>query len=158
MKVYLDNCCYNRLFDDRANIKNYLEREAVLIVMQKAFEEELEIVGSEILEIEISKINNIEKRNNVIGVYNALITDTIKVTYEIEKRAAQIRNASNVKAFDSLHLASAEKCADVLLTTDIKFLNGSQKMSSKIAVKNPVKFVMEVFEYDESDNENSQAE
>ena len=78
MKVYFDNCCYNRLFDDRSNIKNYLEREAVLIVMQKAFENELEIIGSDILEIEISKIKNDEKRNDVEGVYHALISDSVK--------------------------------------------------------------------------------
>lgn len=35
--VYLDNCCYNRPFDDRSNIRNYLEREAVLIIMQMAY-------------------------------------------------------------------------------------------------------------------------
>lgn len=155
MKVYLDNCCYNRLFDDRANIRNYLERESVLIVMQKAFEKELEIVGSEILEIEISKINDIEKRNNVIGVYNALVTYMIEADSEIEKRAVQIRKTSNIKAFDSLHLASAEISADVLLTTDIKFLKGAQKTGSKIIVENPVKFVMEVLEHDESDYENN---
>ena len=63
LKIYFDNCCYNRLFDDRSNIKNYLEREAVLIIMQKAFEQELKIVGSDILEIEMSKIKNDEKRN-----------------------------------------------------------------------------------------------
>lgn len=34
MKIYMDNCCYNRLFDDRSNIKNYLEREAVLLVLE----------------------------------------------------------------------------------------------------------------------------
>lgn len=57
------------------------------------------------------------------------------------------------KAFDSLHLASAEAGADILLTTDIKFLKGCQRIKSKITVKNPVEFIMEVFEYDESDNE-----
>lgn len=153
MKVYLDNCCYNRLFDDRSNIKNYLEREAVLIIMQKAFDKELIIVGSDILEIEMLKIKNNDKRNDIEGVYNVLITDTIKVTSEIKKRAIQIREMSNIKAFDSLHLASAEMEADVLLTTDIKFLKGSQKIKPKIAVKNPVEFVMEVFDYDKSDNE-----
>lgn len=91
MKVYLDNCCYYRLFDDRRNIKNYLEREAVLIVMQKAF--------------------------------------------------------------DSLHLAAAEAGTNILLTTDIKFLRNCQKVDAKIAVKNPVEFVMEVFDYDEPDHE-----
>ena len=91
MKVYFDNCCYNRLFDDRSNIKNYLEREAVLIVMQKAFENELEIIGSDILEIEISKIKNDEKRNDVEGVYHALISDSAKATDEVKERAIQIR-------------------------------------------------------------------
>ena len=156
MRVYLDNCCYNRLFDDRSNIKNYLEREAILIVMQKVFEKELKIVGSDILEIEMSKIKNNEKRNDVEGVYNALVTDTVTITPETEKRAIQIRNVSNIKAFDSLHLASVEASADVLLTTDIKFLKGSQKIKPKVAVKNPVEFIMEVFDYDESNNENSQ--
>ena len=44
---------------------------------------------------------------------------------------------------------------NILLTTDIKFLKGSQKIKTKIAVKNPVEFIMEVFDYDESDNESS---
>lgn len=80
MKVYLDNCCYNRLFDDRSNIKNYLEREAVLIIMQKAFDGEFGIIGSDILEIEISKIKDDEKRNDVQGIYNVLIMDLVEIT------------------------------------------------------------------------------
>lgn len=155
MKVYFDNCCYNRLFDDRSNIKNYLEREAVLIVMQKAFENELEIVGSDILEIEIANIKNDEKRNDVEGVYQALVSESVKVTTEVKERAAQIGQLSNIRNFDSLHLASAEMNADVLLTTDIKFLKGCHGIKLKVEVKNPVEFVMEVFGYDGSDNENS---
>ena len=155
MKVYLDNCCYNRLFDDRSNIKNYLKREAVLIVMQKAFDGELEIIGSDILEIEMSKIKDDEKINDVKGVYNVLITDVVKITSKIEQRAIQIRETSNIRSFDSLHLASAEAGAGVLLTTDMKFFRNSQRIKTKIPVKNPVEFVMEVFGYDESDNEDS---
>lgn len=155
MRVYLDNCCYNRLFDDRTNIKNYLEREAVLIVMQKAFDNELEIIGSDILEIEMSKIRNEEKKNDVEGVYHALISDSVKATSELRQRAVQIRNISNLRNFDSLHFASAECGADVLLTTDIKFLKARQRIESKIAIKNPVEFVMEVFGDNESNNESS---
>lgn len=156
MKIYLDNCCYNRLFDDRSNIKNYLEREAILIVMQKAFDNELQIVGSDILQIEISKIGNEDKRNNVEGLYHAIVFNSVKATCEVGQRAVQISEASNIRSFDSLHLASAEIGADVLLTTDMKFLKNSQKINTKIAVKNPIEFVMEVFSYDESNNENSQ--
>ncbi|MCM1056658.1 MAG: PIN domain-containing protein [Firmicutes bacterium] len=155
MIVYLDNCCFNRLFDDRSNIKNYLEREAVLIIMQKAFDNELQIIGSDILKAEMSKIRNEEKRNNVEGLYNVLVNHSIKATYEVSQRAAQIKDTSNIRSFDSLHLASAEVGADVLLTTDMKFLKNSQRINTRIAVKNPIDFVMEVFGYDESDNENS---
>lgn len=154
LKIYFDNCCYNRLFDDRSNIKNYLEREAVLIIMQKAFEQELKIVGSDILEIEISKIKNDEKRNDVMGVYHALVVNSVEVTAEIEQRAIQIREISNIRNFDSLHLASAEIGADILLTTDIKFLRGCHRINPKIEVKNPIEFVMEVFNH-ESDHEDS---
>ena len=148
MRIYLDNCCYNRLFDDRSNIKNYLEREAVLIIMQKAFDGEFELVGSDILKIEIGKISNTEKRKNVEGVYNALVVDNIEIEDSIEKRAVEIRELSNIRAFDSLHLASAEEGADVLITTDIKFLRNSQRLQPKIEVKNPIVFVTEVYDYD----------
>ena len=47
MKIYMDNCCYNRIFDDRRIIKNYLEREAVLIIFQKIADGELELNGGD---------------------------------------------------------------------------------------------------------------
>ena len=79
----------------------------------------------------------------------------IRVTSGLTQRSVQIRSMLNIRNFDSLHLASAELGADVLLTTDMKFLKGSQRIGLKIAVKNPVEFVMEVFGQDESDDENS---
>lgn len=51
-------------------------------------------------------------------------------------------------------LLSAELGVDVLLTTDMKFLKNSQKIKTKVVVKNPIEFVMEVFG-NESDVENS---
>ncbi len=140
------------MFDDRSNIKNYLEREAVLIIMQKAYDGEIEIVGSDILEIEISKIIIPEKRSNVEGVYRALISNTIKLNKEIEIRAEEIMTISNIRAFDSLHLASSEVGADIFLTTDIKFLRSCQKIPCKVRVKNPIEFMMEVIHYDDTNN------
>lgn len=152
MKIYLDNCCYNRLFDDRTNIKNYLEREAILIIMQKAYEGEDEIIGSDVLDIEISKIASPEKRGNVEGVYRALISNVQEFNKGIENRAKEIVKISNIRAFDSLHLASAEAGADILLTTDVKFLRNCKKIFCKVDVKNPIEYVMEVFDYDDKDD------
>ena len=89
------------------------------------------------------------------GGYHALVSGLIRVTSGLTQRSVQIRSMLNIRNFDSLHLACAELGVDVLLTTDMKFLKGSQRTGLKIAVKNPVEFVMEVFGQDESDNENS---
>lgn len=151
LTVYLDNCCYNRPFDDRSNIKNYLEREAVLLVMQKAFDGDIRIVGSDVLEKEMQKITNLQKKEDVQSIYNAIKTDVIELNEEIVKSARDIMEHSNIKAFDSLHLASAEQTADFLLTTDIKFLKACKSLDINVSVKNPVDFVLEVDEYEYND-------
>lgn len=144
MTIYLDNCCYNRPFDDRSNIKNYLEREAVLLVMQMAFDGNYQIIGSDILEREMSLIANGEKRRNVEALYNSMIYDVVKINDSIVDRAKIIMDQSTIKAFDSLHLASAETKADVLLTTDIKFMKAANRLGAGIKVQDPISFVLEV--------------
>lgn len=151
MIVYLDNCCYNRPFDDRSNIKNYLEREAVLLVMQMAYDGNYQIIGSEVLEKEMSMIVNEEKRRNVETLYFSLVKDIIEINASIVKRAKEIVEQSMIKAFDSLHLASAETKADILLTTDIKFIKAANKLETKIKVQNPISFILEVNEYEYND-------
>lgn len=146
--IYLDNCCYNRPFDDRSNIKNYLEREAILLVMQMAYDGNCRIIGSDILEKEMSMISNEEKRRNVETLYWNMIMDTIKIDDSIVKRAKEIMKQSSIKAFDSMHLASAEMKADVLLTTDMKFMKAAGRLGVKTKVQNPISFIMEVNEYE----------
>ena len=144
--VYLDNCCYNRPFDDRSNIRNYLEREAVLIIMQMAYEGNIKIVGSEVLQKEMSLISNNEKRRDVESIYNELTSAVIMLNGWIIRRAEEIMAQSSIKSFDSLHLASAETEADVLLTTDTTFMKAANRLNTKIRVRNPINFLLEVSE------------
>ena len=144
--VYLDNCCYNSPFDDRSNIRNYLEREAVLIIMQMAYEGNIKIVGSEVLQKEMSLISNNEKRRDVESIYNELTSAVIMLNGWIIRRAEEIMAQSSIKSFDSLHLASAETEADVLLTTDTKFMKAANRLNTKIRVRNPINFLLEVSE------------
>ena len=40
MKIYMDNCCFNRIFDDRSHPSIYFERNSVMIILElveKAF-------------------------------------------------------------------------------------------------------------------------
>ncbi|MDR1811691.1 MAG: hypothetical protein LBQ87_02590, partial [Candidatus Fibromonas sp.] len=55
MKIYLDNCCYNRPFDDQSDIIIRLETEAKLFIQQKVKENALELVWSFILDYENSR-------------------------------------------------------------------------------------------------------
>mgnify|MGYP007025184338 CR=1 FL=1 len=35
MKIYLDNCCYNRPFDNQTHERIHLESEAILMILQR---------------------------------------------------------------------------------------------------------------------------
>lgn len=87
-----------------------------------------------------------------------MISNVVEIDEQIKTRAEEIIKLSNIKAFDSLHLASAEAGADMLLTTDMKFLRNCKKILCKVDVKNPIEYVMEVFDHDDADNKNNKAE
>ena len=42
MKIYLDNCCFNRPFDDQNQLKVRLEAEAKLYVQTKIIDKEID--------------------------------------------------------------------------------------------------------------------
>jgi len=54
MRVYLDNCCYNRPFDDQSQLKVRLETEAKLFVQQLMRTGAVEYVWSDMLNKEAS--------------------------------------------------------------------------------------------------------
>ncbi len=114
MKIYLDNCCYNRPFDDQQNMKVFLETQAKLYIQQKIKDGQYSLVWSYVLEYENEEILSFA-----------------------EKLADK-----GIKKFDALHLACAvyAKC-DFFLTTDKKLLNTTL---SEIRVVNPIYFVSEM--------------
>ena len=62
MKIYLDNCCYNRPFDDQSQIKIHLEARAKLYIQAKIREGAYDLVWSYILDYENGKNPYEEKR------------------------------------------------------------------------------------------------
>jgi hypothetical protein len=65
MRIYLDVCCLNRPFDDQTQEKIHLEAEAVLIILSNISSDRWELVGSDVIDFEISKIPNKERRKKV---------------------------------------------------------------------------------------------
>ncbi|MCM1235700.1 MAG: PIN domain-containing protein, partial [Ruminococcus flavefaciens] len=142
----MDNCCYNRLFDDRSNIKNYLEREAVLLIFELIYQKRVEITGSDILIKEMSAIKDVMKRERIHALYQNCVLKSVFADSEIIRRAKEIAKLVGTTSFDSLHLAISEKNAEVFLTTDIKLIKASKRIDLSVKVMNPIEFIMEVTE------------
>ena len=69
MKIYLDNCSYNRPFDDQTQERIHLESEAILTILQRGQIGVYTIVGSNILDLEIERMHDIVKRQRVKELY-----------------------------------------------------------------------------------------
>ena len=144
MKVYLDNCCFNRILDDRSYPIIYLERNSVMLILELAEDKRIEIVGSQMLKKEIADTPDYVKRERLSLMYS-LCSSEISVTEDIVDRALEIRENSNIRTKDSIHLACAEAAdVDVLLTTDKKFMNNANRIPAKVKVMNPTEWLLEV--------------
>ena len=144
MRIYLDNCCYNRILDDRSNSKIYYERNSIMIILELAEKSAIKIIGSEMLIKEIDDTKDAYKKS-ILEMLYSLCSEEIIVDKTILNRAETIRHSSNIKYKDSIHLACAEAAnADVLLTTDIKFMNNSNRIKTYTKVMNPNQYLLEV--------------
>lgn len=144
MRVYLDNCCYNRILDDRSDSKIYYERNSIMIILELVEKSVIKLIGSEMLEKEINETKDLYRRL-ILQMLYGLCSEEVKVDAAILDRAEVIRHSSNIKYKDSIHLACAEVAkADALLTTDIKFMNNSNSIKTYTKVINPNQWLWEV--------------
>ena len=143
MKIYLDNCCLNRPFDDLSQERVYFETEAILTIISRCINGEWELISSSVLDYEISKIPDLERLENVRKLC-AVAKTNINLTEEMKSRAARFME-HGIKSFDSLHLAVSEiGGADIFLTTDDNLLRAAGKLELKIRIANPISWLMEV--------------
>jgi hypothetical protein len=66
MRVYLDNCCFNRPFDDQSQARIRLEAEAKLEIQQRIASGAIELAWSYVLEHE-NHANPFEVRRKLIA-------------------------------------------------------------------------------------------
>jgi predicted nucleic acid-binding protein len=136
-RLYLDNCSFNRPYDDQSLLKNYLEAEAKTYIQKVILNGTYELAGSYIMDYEIS-FNPFSDRKSQILKWKALAKVDIDVSENIVKRANKIME-KNIKAKDSLHIACAlEAKCKYFITTEKKVLN---KSIDDIIIINPVDFV-----------------
>ncbi len=143
MKVYLDNCCLNRPFDDQTQLRIHLESEAVKAILELCEQGTWSLICSQVNRFEIAATPD-KDRKKKLQLSLALTKETIKLTPEII-RQAKAYESSGLKAFDAMHLACAETQADVLLTVDDKFLKKAVSLPTcQIRVSNPLTWLEEV--------------
>ena len=140
MLLYLDNCCFNRPFDDQRQLTISIETQAKLYVQQEIISGRFELVWSYILEYENNKNPFETRRENLISWKNI----AVKTIIESEEILCFSENLMkrNVKLYDALHIACAYVGGcDYFLTVDKRILN---KNISEINICNPIDFVREL--------------
>lgn len=140
MRVYLDNCCYNRPYDDQSQLRISLESQAKLHVQGMIKDGEIQLASSYMLMYENSK-NRSETKRRAIEQFVANNTSVyIDETHssEVENLAETIA-ATGVKSADAIHTACAISAkSDYLLTTDDRLL---KYKNDNIMIVNPTEFI-----------------
>jgi len=124
VRIYLDNCCYNRPYDDQSQIRIYLEAQAKLYIQGLIKDGQLELVNSYVLEYENGKNRLIQKRQMIADFVNG--NESYYVGHEREKDIAKIAEPiiqTGIKEKDAFHVACAiyAQC-DYFITTDDRLL------------------------------------
>ena len=137
MRVYLDNCCFNRPFDDQSSLIIQMETEAKLDVQERARQGELELCWSFVLDYE-NGANPFEEVRNRISEWKKLTIVDCELSGDIASKASDLMNLG-LRQMDASHIACAIHLeADCFLTTDNKILN---KPTKNIEVLNPIDFI-----------------
>ena len=140
MRVYLDNCCYNRPFDDQEDLAVALETFAKLQIQAQMRAGVIEYVWSDSLCHEVEN-NPFPRRYRSIVSWMLGAAIYIETTTEVVERA-KVFQGMGVKKMDALHLASAEKAmCDWFFTTDKGILKKIRTIGTMI-VANPVDYVI----------------
>ena len=141
MKIYLDNCCFNRPFDDQTSLIIHLETEAKLHIQELIRQGELSLLWSFVLDYE-NGANPFEEVRNRIAEWKKLACADCDLSDEIAAKASELMKIG-LRQMDASHVACAIHLgAEYFLTTDKRILN---KPITETVVINPIDFVRRLF-------------
>lgn len=145
MRIYLDNCCYNRPFDDQSQIKIYLETQAKLFIQDKIKNGTYDLVWSYILDYENGK-NPYKEKRLAIDPWRTIASCYITEETEDILLFAESLVSKGIKTYDALHISCAVAAhCEYYLTTDKKLLNTP---IPEIKIVSPVVFINEIVSSD----------
>ena len=146
--VYLDNCAYNRPFDDQRQMRIFLESQAKLHIQQ--------LIVNKKLALAISYMSLFENNDNpheerLLSIADFLNHASQFLNYEkaeqVEIKAASIMDYK-IDNKDAIHIASAiESGCDYFITTDDNLIK--KYTGNEIIICNPVDFIKILEDQDE---------
>ncbi|MDR0978807.1 MAG: PIN domain-containing protein [Lachnospiraceae bacterium] len=140
LKIYLDNCCYNRPYDDQTQIRITLETEAKLYIQSLIVQNKIDMVWSYILILENSKNTNIAKKI-AIKTFSKNAVETVYENENVLRNAKEIEK-TGIKPYDALHISCAiEAKCEYFVTTDDRILKYNSK---QIKILDPIGLIKEL--------------
>lgn len=141
MRLYLDNCCFNRPFDDQSTLTIRLETEAKLHIQAAIRAKQYALGWSYILDYE-NAANPLDERRSEIQKWESLADSFVVETPAILATMEEIVS-TGIKALDALHIACAQALeCEYFLTVDKNVLKKARVIAN-IRVVNPIDFVIE---------------
>ena len=144
MRIYLDMCCYSRLFDEDSAEKFSVDAKKIIQIQREIVQKNFDLVTSFMLHYENYRKKDEDQRDKI----DFFIKSNRKIYVGIDsveslKIFADDFVSQGLKLKDAYHLASAifANC-DYFLTFDKKLLKFT---TDRIKILNPVEF-MEVYE------------
>jgi predicted nucleic acid-binding protein len=141
-RIYLDNCSFNRPYDDQTILRNYLEAEAKTYMQLQIINKNIELAWSYMMDYEIyfnpfeNRKTQIQKWKNVARIYIHYSENNIILAKQIQMQ--------KIKVKDSIHIACAiEAECKYYVTTDDKLLN---KIIDNIVILDPITFIKQLEE------------
>lgn len=145
LKVYLDNCCYNRPYDDQSQLTINLEALAKLKIQEEIRDSKVDLATSYILVAENSA-NRFEGKRKDIQTFIDKYTHTFvseKSDDKVKMMAKEIMD-TGVKLMDACHVACAIIAGcDYFVSTDKRLL---KYQTDRIRIVNPITYILETEE------------
>lgn len=143
MRIYLDNCSYNRPYDDQSQLRISLESQAKLYIQDMIKEGKIELASSYTLTFENSRNPYDFKRKPIERFLEDNTTVYVDESFsdKVNSLALEIMK-TGVKTADAHHAASAIIAGcNYLVTTDDRLL---KYKSDQITILDPIDFIRQV--------------
>ncbi|HEX3128977.1 MAG TPA: PIN domain protein [Thermoanaerobaculia bacterium] len=139
MRIYMDNCCFNRPFDGQHQVRIRLETEAKLSIQEQIVAGSIELAWSYILDYE-NAANPFEERRATVASWAKRAVVDVSETPALLERAHSLV-ALGLRSKDALHVACAvEAACEYFITTDDILLKKLSRYQEVTAV-DPTAFV-----------------